>query len=79
MNILCFGIARDIVQGSNFEIVAEEQPRTVAELRAWLSERYPEFQKLKHYMVAINQEYAQDEMPLHSSDEIVIIPPVSGG
>lgn len=79
MNIVCFGIARDIVQGSSFEIATSEHPNNVLELRTWLSEHYPAFQKLKHYMVAINQEYATDETPLKSSDEIVIIPPVSGG
>lgn len=78
MNILCFGIARDIVQGNSLEI-NEDTPATVSDLRAWLRMNYPAFQELKHFMVAVNQEYAADDMPLHAKDEIVIIPPVSGG
>ena len=79
MNIICFGIARDIIQGSNFRIAAEEAPKNVSELRGWLAVNYPAFSELKHYMIAINQEYGQEDSLLKSTDEIVIIPPVSGG
>lgn len=79
MEIACFGIAKDIVAANSLEIDTKEQPRTVGELRIWLLERYPAFQDLRHYMIAVNQEYAEDEVALSANDEIVIIPPVSGG
>jgi len=44
-----------------------------------ISKTYPEFSKLSSLAVAVNSEYAQDDVPLNRNDEIAIIPPVSGG
>lgn len=43
---------------------------TVADLRTRFEGRYA---------VAVNLEYAADDVPLHESDEVALIPPVSGG
>ncbi len=78
MKVLCFGVAKDIVGGSEI-ILSKEAVITVADLKIYLNKSYPEFLKYKNYMVAVNQAYANDHATISSNDEIAIIPPVSGG
>lgn len=80
MEVLLFGIARDIVGKSSLNISNDARtPNSVSELKQMLSEIYPEFDKLSSLAVAVNSEYASDAVALKSTDEIAIIPPVSGG
>ncbi|MFK5974788.1 MAG: MoaD/ThiS family protein [Flavobacteriaceae bacterium] len=80
MEVLLFGIAKDIVGKSKINIsVMNKSPSTVRELKAFMSDAYPEFGKLSSLAIAVNSEYAQDDVPLKRDDEIAIIPPVSGG
>jgi molybdopterin synthase sulfur carrier subunit len=44
-----------------------------------LIEKYPSFQKLSSLRIAVNEEYAEDHTEIKETDEIVLIPPVSGG
>jgi len=44
-----------------------------------MNDSYPEFSKLSSLAVAVNGEYASNDVPLLNNDEIAIIPPVSGG
>ena len=41
--------------------------------------KYPEFEKLKSLKFAVNEDYQEDGYRLKENDEVVIIPPVSGG
>ena len=34
---------------------------------------------LNGFLIAVNQEYAEDDLEIKAMDEIAIIPPVSGG
>jgi len=77
IKIKCFGIAKEIV-GQDLASIAERS-MTVAELRRMLSTSYPELDTIASYMVAVNQCYATDEVVINSTDEVAIIPPVSGG
>jgi len=77
MKIKCFGIARDIVGSSELQL--DSPVSTVLELRAALADTYPETKNLQHWMVAVNQSYADDTVALTATDEIALIPPVSGG
>lgn len=80
MNVLFFGIAKDIVGRSEITLTDElNKPNTVAALKAQLLNSYPEFSKLTSLAVAVNSEYAADDVFLTVDDEIAIIPPVSGG
>jgi molybdopterin converting factor subunit 1 len=80
MNVLLFGIAKDIVGESQIQFSeTDEIPISVLELKNRISEKYPEFNKLSSLAVAVNSEYAEDDVSLSRSDEIAIIPPVSGG
>lgn len=78
VNVLAFGIAKDIFDGSSIAIELTEQA-TSADLKQALEERFPKLRQLASYMVAVNNEYALDEVVLTELDEIAIIPPVSGG
>ena len=80
MNVLFFGIAKDIVGSSEITFSEKlKKPTTVGALKRQLVESYPEFSKLNSLAVAVNSEYANDDVTLSGSDEIAIIPPVSGG
>lgn len=78
ISILAFGIAKDILGKNTLQIEISEQP-TAAELKQHLIAKYPEFEKLASLALAINTEYAEDTQLIHDGDEVVIIPPVSGG
>jgi molybdopterin synthase sulfur carrier subunit len=77
IKVKCFGIAREIVKDELLEM--EGSNLLVSDLRQRLLSDYPEFSSIKGFMIAVNQEYATDDMVVKSTDEIAIIPPVSGG
>jgi len=80
MEVLFFGIAKDIVGASQMAFSSgSAAPKTVGALKEHLVRTYPDFSKLTTMAVAVNSEYAQDNVPLKKNDEIAIIPPVSGG
>lgn len=57
-----------------------DENMTVERLKHLLAERFPYLQnKIAQCMVAVNQEYAEDKTTVSNKDEIVLIPPVSGG
>ena len=78
IEIKLFGIAKEIVSSSSLNIELES-PCTVNELRHEVMSKYPSFGDLKSIMVAVNSEYAKDDLELTASDEVALIPPVSGG
>lgn len=78
LTILLFGITRDIIGGNSFTIALENASR-VSDLKKKLYDNYPEMKKLRSLMIAVNSEYAADDLELHEKDEIALIPPVSGG
>ena len=75
--VKAFGITKDIVGGK--ETVVELQGQTVAALREELSKKYPELNALRSLYIAVNHGYAEDSATIVESDEIALIPPVSGG
>ncbi|KAA3438223.1 molybdopterin converting factor subunit 1 [Rufibacter hautae] len=79
MEILLFGITREIVGESTLTVEPEETLQTVGQLKAWLGQRYPALQKLSSLAVAVDSEYADDAQPLSPGQEVALIPPVSGG
>jgi molybdopterin converting factor subunit 1 len=78
INVLAFGIAKDIFGGSSVSIELPEQ-RTTGSLKQLLESSYPRLKQLVSYMVAVNNEFAADDNIINERDEIAIIPPVSGG
>ena len=76
-SIRTFGVAADILGGKQVSITMTSN--TVAALRAHLAEHYPKLKDLNSLFIAVNLQYADDNQVLSESDEIAIIPPVSGG
>ncbi|GMK41704.1 hypothetical protein PCCS19_47610 [Paenibacillus sp. CCS19] len=65
---------------SSIELSVPHPTLSVIELKALLSEQYPAHQHLIHLcFVACNQTYATDEASVSHSDELALLPPVSGG
>lgn len=78
INVLAFGIAKDIINTSSLQMNVKEG-LTIRELRSKIEEDYPQFKQLRNYMVAVNSEYVGESLCLNEKDEIALIPPVSGG
>ena len=78
VNILAFGIVKEIFQRSVIEIDLDGTP-TISNLKSELKKNYPRLSQIASYMIAVNDEYATTDLIIDSKDEIAIIPPVSGG
>jgi len=77
INVKLFGIAKDIVGTSTLKIA--HQISTVDDLLGYLKSEYADFEKLTSLLVAVNDEYALPTTEISDTDEVAIIPPVSGG
>ena len=75
--IRAFGIAKEIMGGR--EVAIETTAETAGDLRDFLEQEYPELNALKSFFIAVNNQYADDNLVLNPGDEIAVIPPVSGG
>ncbi len=78
LKIAAYGIARDILGSNQVEYEVTENI-DASELIKNLQKDYPDFIELKSLMVAINNEYAEPGQVIGENDEVVLIPPVSGG
>ena len=78
VKLVAFGIAKDILKHT---VVNYPLPpaATVLDLKEGLMKQYPGYTELKSLKFAINENYQDDSYALHEGDEVVIIPPVSGG
>ncbi len=76
VSVRVFAAYADVV-GSDVASVTLPDPATVADLRiavAALSPRLP-----PRPLIAVNEEYATDDVSITAADEIAVIPPVAGG
>ncbi len=78
IRIMAFGIAKEILGDRQLSMEVPDAC-SVAELKNQLIHIYPDFEKLRSLSLAVNQDYVRDDVILFERDEIVIIPPVSGG
>lgn len=64
-------------QATNFVL---PQGATIADLRAAMATEYPTLGEiLPHCRIAVNRDFASDDLVLSEEQEIGVIPPVSGG
>lgn len=78
IKVKAFGIAKDILSKKEQSFQLNEE-QSVGALRAELIRNFPDFEKLKSLKFAVNTEYVSDDYQLNENDEVVLIPPVSGG
>ncbi|MFD0679610.1 MULTISPECIES: molybdenum cofactor biosynthesis protein [unclassified Paenibacillus] len=81
LHIYVFAGLAERMGGPLLELEWEQMaPLTSLLLKEQLIARYPQAaDTLRHSFVAVNQSYADDNHLIQSTDEIAIIPPVSGG
>jgi molybdopterin converting factor small subunit len=74
-----FARARDLA-GAESVVVDLGPGAAVADLRRRLGETCPALVSiLRHSALAVNNEYAGDDVPLPAEAEVALLPPVSGG
>ena len=79
LRVLLFASAKEAVGAAEVKLPAS-RASTVRELTAALAEAHPALaQLLPSSMIAVNQEYAEEDDPVGPSDEVALIPPISGG
>ena len=78
IEIIAFGIAKDILQSKSVSLELSHDS-TVGKAREALVAQFPAFETLASLQLAVNAEYVQDDYVLQENDEVVLIPPVSGG
>lgn len=78
IKLLAFGIAKDILPTPSMTVELVDGA-TIGQLKAYLFEHYPRFEQLRSLSFAIGTDYETEERILRDREEIVIIPPVSGG
>jgi molybdopterin converting factor subunit 1 len=78
ISVLFFGITTDLVNASNTTITIKEAI-SVGDLKILLQKKYPQLKNINSYAIAVNEDYAEDDLLLKEADVVAIIPPVSGG
>jgi molybdopterin converting factor subunit 1 len=78
ITVLLFGITRDITGQNTIQQPLPAQAR-VSDLMEQLQNQYPRLSEIRALLVAVNGEYAEPDTPLTPTDEVALIPPVSGG
>ena len=78
INLVLFGIAKDIVGASRSQFEVAEGV-VISELKQSLVKKYPRMKDLTSISFAVGTEYVADDYQLENNEEVVIIPPVSGG
>lgn len=78
VKVVAFGIAREILKTHEMGLTLENET-TLGAVRNLLTGKFPELDKLSSLKFAVNESYQEDGFTLSANDEVVIIPPVSGG
>jgi molybdopterin converting factor small subunit len=78
LKIVAYGIAKEIINAREKDWQVEGV-RNISDLKSKLISDFPDFSKLTKLSFAVDEEYRDDDFNLKDGDEVVIIPPVSGG
>jgi molybdopterin converting factor subunit 1 len=79
VTVKLFAAARELIGSEEVKLESPEGA-TVADVKRILIQSYPQIAGiLSRSVMARNQEYALDEDVVEESDELAVIPPVSGG
>ena len=78
INVLIFGMAKDLMGGSQVSLKIDGDSVYPEELKQILITKYPRLQEASNFMIAVNKEYSKNETKIKDSDEVAIIPPTNG-
>ncbi len=78
IQLLFFGITSEII-GKRSDDITVLEGITIGELKATLMLEYPKLKNYNSFSIALNTEYAIDDIILKNGDTVALIPPVSGG
>jgi MoaE-MoaD fusion protein len=79
VRVLFFGAARDAVRAAEIELELRAPANASSALGEVLA-RYPDLRRFgRSLLLAVNQEYAREDMQVREGDELAVFPPVSGG
>jgi molybdopterin converting factor small subunit len=80
LNIKLFGILREKLKCNNLIIPINDNSISLKELEKYLKELYPSlYMDEINFVFAVNKVICNENINITSSDEIAIIPPISGG
>ncbi len=77
VKVKLFASSRELVGESEVRISLTDQT-TVGNLRKKIVEMYPALSKIM-FVVAVNHKVSDNSTIINNSDEVAILPPVSGG
>jgi len=78
IEVLFFGITTDLI-GKNSMHFQLEDNATIKSLKEVLLTEYSALKNIHEFAIAVNEEYASDDLKINNGDVVAIIPPVSGG
>ena len=80
LNIRLFGILREKMDRDDLIISIHDTSISLKKLRKYLEELYPSLGLNEiNFVFAVNKVICNEDINVKSSDEIAIIPPISGG
>lgn len=80
LNIRLFGILREKMDSDDLIISIHDTSISLKKLRKYLEELYPSLGLNEiNFVFAVNKVICNEDINVKSSDEIAIIPPISGG
>ncbi len=79
ISIKLFASLRQAMRSDDIKIDIDNEI-TVLQMKKIIFKTFPNLRKLKiPFFVAVNHNYAKDSIVIRTTDEIALIPPVSGG
>jgi molybdopterin converting factor subunit 1 len=80
VKVKLFGSTREAVGQKEVEVTLDSESSTVADLKSSLYSAYPSLASGASYLVvAVNRKAADDSTKIAASDELALLPLVSGG
>lgn len=76
-NLKYFGLIAEMT-GVAEELFSLDQIASVHQLKTVLLEKYPSLSTV-HFVLAVNQKIATDEVIINAHDELALLPPFAGG